>query len=79
MLSIKVQKCVHVQNSELCLDEGMIPWRAWLKFRTHEPGKVVSYVRFEVLMAVTMKNTVFWDVIEDCLCIGEVYCPNIQG
>lgn len=50
-----------------------------MKFRTHDPGKVVSYVRFEVLMAVTVKDTVFWDVIEDYLCFGEMYCPNLQG
>jgi hypothetical protein len=59
-------------------------WRGWLKFRTHNPGKVVSYVRFEVLMAVIMKDTVFWDVmlcsvLEDYLCFGEMYCPNLQG
>jgi hypothetical protein len=75
---------VSCPENELCLDEGMIPWRSRLKFRTYSPGKVVKYVRFEVLMAVTMKDAVFRDVmlcsvVEDYLCLGEMYCLHLQG
>jgi hypothetical protein len=41
-----------------------------------------TYVRFEVLMAVTMKNAVFWDVVP-CRCVNRryegTYRPHLQG
>lgn len=36
-------KTVYSPKRELSLDEGVIPWRGRLRFRTYNPGKLVKY------------------------------------
>jgi hypothetical protein len=44
---------------------------------------LLGFVRFEVFTAMTMKNTVFWDVTPCCCCknrrFGETYLLHHQG
>jgi hypothetical protein len=36
-------RSVYSPEKELSLDEGMIPWRGRLRFRTYNPGKITKY------------------------------------
>jgi hypothetical protein len=47
------------------------------------PVQTLNYIRFEVFMAVTMKNAVFWDVAPCRSCVnrrfGGTYRLNLKG
>lgn len=45
ILDYFVKKCqlVYKTNQEISLDEGIIPWRGKLKFRTYKQAKIIKY------------------------------------
>jgi hypothetical protein len=53
---IFVTNFTYLMNMKMSTCFSKVPYKA-----------IVGYVRFEVFMAVTMKNVVFWDVT---LCVG---------
>jgi hypothetical protein len=57
-----------------CILMSVICWGSWSRY---------IYVRFEVFMAVTMKNAVFWNVAPCRSCVnrrfGGMYRIHLQG
>jgi len=64
---------INKSNQQLSLDEAMIPWRARLRIRTYNPGKLIKYA---LLVRMVIERT------SGCILNLEIYAgegKNITG